>query len=88
MGSFMVKTLQVIDQSDAPRHAKTDLLEIAWGIIANAGGGDWEKESKEWQDAAIRWRDTYFGSLSKVSKMSSEHPNVNRQPNQPSPVSS
>jgi hypothetical protein len=31
-------------------------LELAWGIIANAGGGDWEKESKEWQDAAVKWR--------------------------------
>jgi hypothetical protein len=61
----------------------TDLLELAWGIIANAGGGDWEKESKEWQDAAVRWRDTYFGSLTKVSKTSSQQPNVNRQPNAP-----
>jgi hypothetical protein len=32
-------------------------LELAWGIIANAAGGDWTKESKEWQDAAARWRD-------------------------------
>lgn len=40
-----------------------DLLELAWGIIANAGGGDWERESKEWQDAASKWRDCYHGSL-------------------------
>jgi len=36
-----------------------DLLEYAWGIIANAGGGDWTKESKDWQEAAARWRDRY-----------------------------
>jgi hypothetical protein len=41
----------------------TDLLELAWGIIANAGGGNWERESKEWQDAAVKWRDAYHGSL-------------------------
>lgn len=39
-----------------------DHLELAWGLIANASGGDWEKESREWQDAAIRWRDMLFGS--------------------------
>jgi len=59
---------------------RTDLLELAWGIIANAGSGDWERESKEWQDAAIRWRDIYFGSLKRVSKASSELPNSNRPP--------
>jgi hypothetical protein len=38
-----------------------DEMELAWGIIANAGGnGDWSKESKEWQGAAQRWRDRYF----------------------------
>jgi hypothetical protein len=63
--------------------SRIDLLETAWAIIANAGGGDWEKESKEWQDAAVKWRDTYFGSLSKVSKASSEQPNAHTPPSQP-----
>lgn len=40
-----------------------ELLELAWGIIANAGGGNWEKETAEWQDAAVRWRDNYFKYL-------------------------
>jgi len=39
--------------------AREPLLELAWGVIANAGGGDWEKESKEWQEAAAKWRDQY-----------------------------
>jgi len=34
-------------------------LEAAWGIIANAGGGDWNNESAEWRDAASKWRDKY-----------------------------
>lgn len=34
-----------------------DALETAWGIIANVSGGDWDKQSKEWQNAATRWRD-------------------------------
>lgn len=39
--------------------ALRDLAEAAWGIIANAGGGDWARESPDWQEAAARWRDQY-----------------------------
>lgn len=35
------------------------LLEMAWVIIANAGGGDWGKELPDWRAAAERWRDDY-----------------------------
>ena len=38
----------------------SDLLETAWGIIANAGGGDWQKETEVWQGAVSRWRENYF----------------------------
>lgn len=43
--------------------SKDDALEAAWGIIANAHGGDWDKAGKEWHDAAIRWRDNYHDNL-------------------------
>ena len=36
-----------------------DLLESAWGVIANAGWDDCAK-SPGWQDAAVRWRERYF----------------------------
>jgi hypothetical protein len=38
---------------------KSRLLEMAWGIIANAG---WDGMAKTpgWQEAAVRWRDEYF----------------------------
>lgn len=32
-------------------------METAWGIIANAHGGDWSKAAPEWKRAAERWRD-------------------------------
>lgn len=53
---------------ESPRAApddtkRLDLLELAWVIIANAGGGDWERESKEWQEAAAKWRDDYHASI-------------------------
>lgn len=37
-----------------------DHLEAAWGIIANAGGGDWTTQTPEWREAAERWRDELF----------------------------
>jgi hypothetical protein len=32
-------------------------IETAWAIIANASGGDWDKQSAEWREAAHRWHD-------------------------------
>lgn len=43
--------------SEAMERRLMRALELAWGIIANAGGGDWTRESPEWQAAAARWRD-------------------------------
>ena len=45
-------------------------LEYAWTIIANASGGDWTKESEEWQEAAAKWRDGYHAIL---TQKRSEH---------------
>ena len=43
-----------------------DLLEMAWVIIANAYGGDWDlaSEASGWKRAAERWRDVYHKTLS------------------------
>lgn len=35
------------------------LLETAWGVIANAGEGNWTLENPEWVKAAETWRDRY-----------------------------
>lgn len=43
-----------------------DLLEAAWGIIANSSGGDWKKETIIWQTAAARWRDETLSFLPEV----------------------
>ena len=43
---------------------KDELLEAAWGIIANAYGGDWELATHpDWKPAAERWRDNYHEIL-------------------------
>ena len=42
-----------------------DLLESAWGVIANAGASNWERETEEWQRAAASWRESYHRILEK-----------------------
>ena len=42
-----------------------DVYEQAFGIIANASGGDWTKESEEWQEAAARFRTDYYHAVDK-----------------------
>ena len=39
-----------------------ELLELAWGVIANAGW-DGMAKSPDWQEAAVRWRDQYHALL-------------------------
>lgn len=36
------------------------LLNRAWGLLANVGGGDWAKCAAEWRREAIRWRTAYY----------------------------
>lgn len=57
---------QEVELADKALHhdsAATEACEIAWGIIANAGGGDWTTQTPEWQDAAARWRDEHWHPL-------------------------
>lgn len=35
-------------------------LELAWGLIANAYGGDWKSAPDDWRKAAERWRDEQY----------------------------
>lgn len=52
---------QLLNVQDA--RMRGDLLEEAWGIIANAHGGDWSEASDNWRHAAERWRDAWLGSV-------------------------
>jgi len=43
-----------------------DAAEMLWTVVANASGGDWLKQSQEWQEAAERWRDNYWKIVSTI----------------------
>lgn len=40
-----------------------DGIEMAWGLIANAHGGNWDLATEEWRKAAERWRDIYWHGM-------------------------
>ena len=44
------------DEQDT-ESTRPDGIDMAWGLIANAYGGNWELASDEWRKAAERWRD-------------------------------
>lgn len=46
-----------------------DAAEMLWVVLANVSGGDWTKQSPEWQEAAARYRDQYFAALSASSAL-------------------
>jgi len=45
--------------------------EMLWAVLANVSGGDWTRQTEEWQVYAARWRDNYFEALDK-------EPNIHR----------
>ena len=44
-----------------------DAAEMLWVVIANVSEGDWTKQTKEWQEAAAKWRDYYFKVRTDIS---------------------
>src|SRR5262245_43958200 len=43
-----------------------DLAEFGWIVLANASGGDWDKEHPDWKEAAGKYRDRYHDQLRKL----------------------
>jgi hypothetical protein len=57
---------EVVGELIAELRKAQDHLEIAWGVIANAGVslGDWSSMTPEWREAAEKWRDRWHEMLS------------------------
>lgn len=58
----MTKLVEVLDERIERLQGSE---EAAWGLIANAYGGDWDQasEASGWKQAAERWRDEYHRHL-------------------------
>ena len=51
------------DTERVPANEIEHLLYWGWTIIANAGEGDWTRESPAWQKAAHDWRERFHAYL-------------------------
>lgn len=45
-----------------------EMLDSAWGLIANAGGGNWDLQTEEWRQAAICFRNWYLSTPASKEK--------------------
>jgi DNA repair exonuclease SbcCD ATPase subunit len=52
----------------AKLNSQRNLLEVAWAIIANSCGGNWDMETPDWGKAAAKWRDEYFRQMTPTQK--------------------
>lgn len=50
------------------REELENLNEAAWGVIANAFGGNWSQADAKWREAAERWRDRWHKTLPNLPK--------------------
>jgi hypothetical protein len=51
--------------------ALLDAGEMLWVVLANVSGGDWEKQTSEWQLAARRWADNFHAVASSINAKAS-----------------
>ena len=63
MDSPLSDLIDKLWEDDLRRSGGMDLIEAAWGLIANAGEGNWETQTSDWQEAAAKWRDNYHKFL-------------------------
>ena len=54
------EAVKEIERGYSEGERRLDALELAWGVIANAYGGDWSRATPDWVEAATRWRDLHW----------------------------
>jgi hypothetical protein len=59
LAKTLLETRQVRDSWCDEYTKMRDAAEMLWVVLANVDGGDWSKQSAEWQQAAARWRDEF-----------------------------
>ena len=58
----------------APADDSYDLVEMAWVILANVSEGNWEKQTDEWQEAVVKWRNHYHAHLDRSAALAATTP--------------
>jgi hypothetical protein len=51
-----------------------DVYERAWGIIANASEGDWQKQAPEWREWASAFNRAYLKEIERAKLAEASQP--------------
>lgn len=66
-GKTLLDRLKELESDNAALTRKLatvkDAAEMLWVVLANVSGGDWTKQTEDWQEYAARWRDNYFAAI-------------------------
>jgi hypothetical protein len=66
LNAYIASWSAMKERAETAEQKNVKLLELsmdAWGLIANAYGGNWQNAPREWQVAAARWREGFHGML-------------------------
>ena len=77
-GSDISKAHTFEDFRSMPAAEANEMLEAAWGLLANVSNGDWGKQTTEWKDAVQRWRERYHVRLRCLKEISDAATNGGR----------
>lgn len=64
---------------ESPNEKMADAAEMLWVVLASVSGGDWTKQTAEWQKAAARWRDNYFAAVKEGGYWAFHKPSLGRR---------
>lgn len=54
---------------DSEHKRLMDIIELAWGVIANANGGNWDTATDEWKQLAWEVEKGYYTNIRKVPEV-------------------
>jgi len=76
-GTRLIQCRAQVESLEKQCQAMRECSNFLWTIICSAGGGDWSKESDDWQKAACLGREQYHAILSTTAsrdyKIAREH---------------
>jgi hypothetical protein len=66
MDTVLAMEFAVVLDREVERMKNT--AEFFWTVVANVSGGDWEKQTPEWETAAAKARDDYHELCTEMNR--------------------
>jgi len=78
-GTRLIQCRAQVESLEKQCQAMRECSNFLWTIICSAGGGDWSKESDDWQKAACLGREQYHAILSTTASRDYKSPEEVKQ---------